>query len=1094
MLKAYRYLAVYLTLIALYPVNKVQAQDASLFTKDGHLFNVYTMSISPDGKILATVDMANYCVLWDITTGKQFQTITNIRAASFAGSNESMCVVTKDGDVNIISLTGKVIKQVSQKKISFKYRRYCNLYPEDGIHIEGADVFDINKGRLLTLDVQFEQEPVYSPATKQIALSSYFGDSIVLFDLKSRNKVYTIKPESKKFGTTQLSFSADGKLLVVTSSDEVKVLDMNSKKFIRSFQCPTNTSFVRSSAISPDGGTVVSWTRSKDNYREKVSLINIRTGNTIWTKEYAGQQYKADKCFTRFSDDGQKLLLGTYETMYALNTTNGSEISQFVSYRANSFYGNYPSKNSSIMTGLMHSDSAWVFRWNLVTGQLENMTGIAYGKSFFHKGLVEPLPDRRKILAVTGDKLVEVDTAGKLLFTYPASPGLKSITGIDVSYNGQFVLRKNYSEGGPSLEVFDCSTHKKVMTRTGRVGSAVFAHTQNVIALLEGANQEFVRLYELPSGKLLQQTKVQAEAHNLLYAPNDVYLTLFTSGASSLSPNDDKATVIDVKKNTVTHYDHPKAPNNEWALSRVDFSPDARYLIFKEDGDLVYLDLQQKKFAKTVALSKIPGASFFDISFSNDGKLAFLGGRHATITVVDLETPKIVARMYPDIYRKDWAVVTPDGRFDGNTGALEGMYHAKGNAIVPLSAMYEKFYTPRLLARLLAGETFEPVNVDVNDLKKTPQLTMEFKENSRNLVVEDDIKTISSKSASATITVNASCPQDAVTEIRLYQNGKLIETTRNLEVDDDNIANKKLTRSFQINLLPGSNRFRAIAFNSQRTESKPLELMVQYAQEKTGPASPTTAAQLHIVVVGINIYKNSRYNLNYAQADAAAFKTALEAGSAGIFAKVNTHYIKDADASKAGIASALEKVKQAAQPQDLFVFYYAGHGVVNDQKEFYLVPSDVTQLYGNDNALAQNGLSAAVLQKFSKEIKAQKQLFILDACQSAGALDNIVAARGAAEEKAIAQLARSTGTHWLTASGSTQFAAEFAQLGHGSFTYCLLEALTGKADNGDKKITVKELDAYLQTRVPEITQQYKGAAQYPASFGYGNDFPLLIVK
>ncbi len=168
--------------------------------------------------------------------------------------------------------------------------------------------------------------------------------------------------------------------------------------------------------------------------------------------------------------------------------------------------------------------------------------------------------------------------------------------------------------------------------------------------------------------------------------------------------------------------------------------------------------------------------------------------------------------------------------------------------------------------------------------------------------------------------------------------------------------------------------------------------------------------------------------------------------------------------------------------------------MVNDKKEFYLVPSDVTQLYGNDDALAQNGLSATHLQKFSKEIKAQKQLYILDACQSAGALDNIVAARGAAEEKAIAQLARSTGTHWLTASGSTQFASEFAQLGHGSFTYCLLEAFKGKGDNGDKKLTVKELDAYLQLRVPEITQQYKGSAQYPASFGYGNDFPLLIVK
>ena len=100
-----------------------------------------------------------------------------------------------------------------------------------------------------------------------------------------------------------------------------------------------------------------------------------------------------------------------------------------------------------------------------------------------------------------------------------------------------------------------------------------------------------------------------------------------------------------------------------------------------------------------------------------------------------------------------------------------------------------------------------------------------------------------------------------------------------------------------------------------------------------------------------------------------------------------------------------------------------GNGVMSekDDKEFYIVPWDVTQLYGAEDALVQKGISAKDLQEFSKNIVAQKQLFIMDACQSAGALD-AVAMRGAAEEKAIAQLARSTGSHWLMASGSDQFA------------------------------------------------------------------------
>jgi uncharacterized caspase-like protein len=104
-----------------------------------------------------------------------------------------------------------------------------------------------------------------------------------------------------------------------------------------------------------------------------------------------------------------------------------------------------------------------------------------------------------------------------------------------------------------------------------------------------------------------------------------------------------------------------------------------------------------------------------------------------------------------------------------------------------------------------------------------------------------------------------------------------------------------------------------------------------------------------------------------------------------------------------------------------------------------------------------------------------------------------IAQRGAAEEKAIAQLARATGTHWLTAAGTEQYASEFSQLGHGVFTYVLLEGFKGAADgNNDGKITVKEIDAYLQDQVPILTEKYKGSAQYPSSYGNGMDFPVGV--
>ena len=449
---------------------------------------------------------------------------------------------------------------------------------------------------------------------------------------------------------------------------------------------------------------------------------------------------------------------------------------------------------------------------------------------------------------------------------------------------------------------------------------------------------------------------------------------------------------------------------------------------------------------------------------------------------------------------KEWALVTPGGYFDGSQAAISQMYYTRGQEFIPLEQLYEQFYTPNLLEQLLEREV-EPAPVEIEDILPPPEVRIEYKAGQRNLVVEDDTpaQQIEVNKEAAIIEVIASASRGSIEELRLFHNGKIIESgSRGLVVDDDVPGEKH--KQFQIKLLPGENSFRAIAVNNQRTESAPAHLLINFAPPKTTSDPVTTSAglNLHLVVVGINEYKNRKYNLNYALADAEAFKNAVSQGMRGITSNVKTHFVKNNEADKQGILKALQTVKEQSNPQDILIFYYAGHGVMSEgfgdhKKDFYLVPHDVTQLYGADDALAQKGISATEMKALTAGITAQKQLFILDACQSAGAVETI-AMRGAAEEKAIAQLARSTGTHWLTASGSEQFATEFAQLGHGVFTYALLEGLKGRADSGDKKVTVNELKAWLESEVPELTQQYKGTPQYPASYGYGQDFPVGLVK
>ena len=541
-----------------------------------------------------------------------------------------------------------------------------------------------------------------------------------------------------------------------------------------------------------------------------------------------------------------------------------------------------------------------------------------------------------------------------------------------------------------------------------------------------------------------------------------------------------------------THYLW-NVPISGLEVMRAAISPDGGQVMFASSSKISFWNMKTQK----VALPKYnPLTNYvhtldyfrhnprYALSISNDGR----------VVLWDSQEAAVLATLFLFPTTNDWVCLAPDGRFDASPDAMRKMYYVKGMDIIPLEQLYERYYTPGLLAQLLGGAPQPPVNPDddIRKLKRPPVVKIQYQDKQRNLLVDDDdVPVIAVAQSPVALTVEAYAPDDVVDEIRLFHNGKLIAgSTRGLVVDDD--KKQRDTRSFTLELLPGENRFRAIALNSQRTESSPAELVLQYTPATPTPPTTSSDITLHALIIGINKYKNPKYNLNYALADATAFRDQLQQGSAGIFKGIQVAFVADENATQAGLIQALDKIKAAAQPKDVFVFYYAGHGVMDGKNQFYLVPHDVTQLYGNDDALAAKGLSAAQLQQYAKEIKAQKQLFILDACQSAGAVE--VAMRGAAEEKAIAQLARSTGTHWLTASGSEQFASEFAQLGHGTFTYALLEALAGKADNGDKRITVKEIDAYLQAIVPELTAKYKGTPQYPASYSFGNDFPVGVIR
>jgi uncharacterized caspase-like protein len=243
--------------------------------------------------------------------------------------------------------------------------------------------------------------------------------------------------------------------------------------------------------------------------------------------------------------------------------------------------------------------------------------------------------------------------------------------------------------------------------------------------------------------------------------------------------------------------------------------------------------------------------------------------------------------------------------------------------------------------------------------------------------------------------------------------------------------------------------------------------------------------------VGINEYKNTKLNLNFAREDAQSFSKLIKDASHQLFKNVELHTLYDKEATREKILKKLDELSSKVNQEDVLIFYYAGHGSMNDNK-FYFIPTESSRLY-DASSLHKEAIEAGVLQDKFKNIKALKQLIIMDACQSGGSVE-LLATRGASEEKAIAQLSRSAGIHVMASAGSEQFATEFVSLGHGLFTYVLIKALQGEADGAPKdgKVTIYELKSYIDDQVPELTRKLKGNPQYPYTFSRGQDFPVVI--
>jgi hypothetical protein len=150
-----------------------------------------------------------------------------------------------------------------------------------------------------------------------------------------------------------------------------------------------------------------------------------------------------------------------------------------------------------------------------------------------------------------------------------------------------------------------------------------------------------------------------------------------------------------------------------------------------------------------------------------------------------------------------------------------------------------------------------------------------------------------------------------------------------------------------------------------------------------------------------------------------------------------------------------------------------------DGPRFYLIPHDLG--YTGTPArldktgmktLAAHAVSDLDLERAFEKVDAGRVVLVIDACESGQALEADERRRGPMNSKGLAQLAYEKGMYVLTAAQSYQAALEAEKLGHGLFTYALVEEglKTSAADRAprDGQVTIGEWFDFVSSRVPEL--------------------------
>jgi WD40 repeat protein len=485
-------------------------------------------------------------------------------------------------------------------------------------------------------------------------------------------------------------------------------------------------------------------------------------------------------------------------------------------------------------------------------------------------------------------------------------------------------------------------------------------------------------------------------------------------------------------------------------------------------------------------------------NFSASGRVAVVAYGDGTIHWKRISDGKDILTFFPHSDQRRWILWTPEGYYDCSPGGedLIGWQVSRGKDMsedfFSASRFRKVFHRPDVIDQVLNEEVLDSVEA----LHKADRILREKDESFEPTDPEELPKLIKNISppvveleTGGLLGKVALGGEDTRLKVRykVRQTGdklpaRVIVRFNGRLIDQRKVSLENQSAELELSLPKAMSGELSVFATVEDEKGKALtisEPAILRIERKAGKVS-ARQPRLFVVSVGVSHLATDNgfsdfQNLPQAANDAARINDVLSQQRGRLFAKdsdaTKFPLLTDSGATFAAIQRQLQEVAREASFEDVFIFFFSGHGTVDSKTGYYAVTYDTRK----DNPL----LSGEKLSELIDAIKA-RTIVVLETCQSGAAFggpnpnDTINSPKDLS--RLVNQLSSAEQGVVVITSAGKQASLQDPKKG-GPLTRALLEVLKRKESlsssgpNKDDLVTCATLHDWIPKRVPEIVEE-----------------------